>query len=77
MENFEKLAALGAKGVAGGAIAAWLGLVWFIRPVPTGGLDATSHLVAAAATFMVFGLMSAAHLWFGLQLTKGADSIRG
>ncbi len=77
MENFEKLAALGAKAVAGGTMAAWLGFVWFIRPVSSGGIDPTSHLVAASASFAVFGLISAAHLWFGMQLAKGADSIRG
>jgi hypothetical protein len=77
MENFEKLAALGAKGVAGGAMAAWLGFVWFIRPVSSGGIDPTSHLVAAAASFAVFGLISAAHFWFGVQLSKGAVPIEG
>lgn len=77
MENFEKLAALGALGVAGGAMAAWLGFVWFIRPVPTGGIDPTSHLVAAAASFAVFGLLSAAHAWFGHQLKTGAKPIDG
>jgi hypothetical protein len=77
MENFEKLAALGAKGVAGGAMAAWLGFVWFIRPVSSGGIDPTSHLVAASASFAVFALISAAHFWFGVQLSKGAAPIEG
>lgn len=77
MQNFEKMAALGALGVAAGAIVAWLGLVWFIRPVSTGGIDATSHFVAAAASLMVFGLLSAAHAWLGMQLRRGADSITG
>ena len=77
IENFEKLAALGALGVAGGAMAAWLGLAWFTRPVATGGIDATTHFALIAATFMVFGLMSAAHAWFGVQLKRGAVSITG
>ncbi len=77
MENFQKQAALGAKAVAGGAVAGWLGFAYFTRPVPTGGIDSTLHLVVMAATFMVFGLLSAAHFWFGQQLTIGRDSIRG
>lgn len=77
MENFEKLGALGAKAVAGGSLAAWLGFAFLTRPVPTGGIDATLHLVVMASSFMVLGLLSAAHFWFGQQLTKGADSIRG
>ncbi len=77
MENFEKLAALGAKGVAGGSMAAWLGFVYFVRPVPTGGIDATLHLAVAAASFAVFGLMAAAHAWFGHQLSRGAIPIDG
>lgn len=77
MENFEKLAALGAKGVGAGALVAWLGFVFVTRPVSSGGIDAVSHLCLAAASFMPFALLSAAHLWFGAQLTRGADSIRG
>lgn len=77
MQNFEKLAALGAQGAAGGLVAAWLGFVWFIRPVSSGGIDPTSHLVAAAAAFVVFGLLSAAHFWFGWQLKRGAVPIEG
>lgn len=77
MENFEKLAALGAKAVAGGAMAAWLGLVYLTRPVSSGGIDAVSHVTLAAASFVVVALLAAAHLWFGVQLTRGADTIRG
>ncbi len=75
--NLEKLGAQGALGVTGGSIAAWLGLVYVTRPVPTGGIDATLHLCLAAASFMVFGLMAAAHFWFAQQLKAGAQSIRG
>lgn len=77
MENFEKLAALGAKGVAGGAMAAWLGFAFFTRPVSSGGVDPVSHLAMIAATFMVFGMVALSHFWFGMQLAKGKDSIRG
>lgn len=77
MEHFEKLAALGAKGVAGGSMLAWLGFAFLTRPVSSGGVDAVTHLAMMAATFMVFGMVALAHFWFGMQLTKGADSIRG
>lgn len=77
MENFEKLAALGAQGATGGLVAAWLGFVWFIRPVSSGGIDPTSHLVASAASFVVFGLLALAHFWFGWQLKRGAVPIEG
>ena len=75
--DIQKVAALGAQGAAGGIIAAWLGFVWFIRPVPTGGIDQTLWVVAATATFTIFALLAAVHLYFGAQLKRGADSIRG
>jgi hypothetical protein len=77
MQNIEKLGALGAQGVAGGAMLAWLGLVYVTRPVSSGGIDAVLHLCLAAASFMPFALLAAAHWWFGMQLKRGADSIRG
>ncbi len=77
MQNFEKLAALGAQGAAGGLIAAWLGFGWFIRPVSSGGMDSTLHLVAMASTFVVFGWLALAHVWFGAQLKRGAIPIEG
>lgn len=77
MENFQKLAALGAKGVAGGSIAAWLGFAYFTRPVPTGGVEPVVHLVMIASTFVVFGMVALSHFWFGVQLSAGKDSIRG
>ncbi len=77
MENFEKLAALGAKGVAGGSLAAWAGFAFFTRPVSSGGVDPVTHLAIVASTFVVFGIVALAHFWFGVQLSTGADSIRG
>lgn len=68
--NFEKLAALGAQGAAGGIIAAWLGFVWLIRPVATGGIDQTSWVVASVATFVLFGSLAGAHLYLGAQLRR-------
>jgi hypothetical protein len=77
MENFEKLGALGAKAVAGGAVAGWAGFAFFTRPVSSGGVDPVTHMAMMAATFMVFGMIALAHFWFGHQLTHGRDSIRG
>lgn len=77
MENLQKLGALGAKGVAGGAMAAWLGFAAFTRPVSSGGVDPVTHLATMASTFMVFGMVALSHFWFGVQLIKGRDSITG
>ena len=75
--NFEKMAALGARGAAGGIVAAWLGFVWLIRPVSSGGMDRTSWVAASAASLVLLGLLAAVHVYFGAQLKRGADSIRG
>ena len=75
--DFQKMAAHGAQGAAGGIIAAWFGFVWLIRPVSSGGMDQTSWFVAATATFTIFALLAAVHLYFGAQLKRGADTIRG
>ncbi len=71
------MAALGAQGVAGGAMLAWLGLMFVTRPVPTGGIDSTLHLCLGAASFAVFGLLSLAHVWFAQQLKVGREPVRG
>ena len=77
MQNFEKLAALGALGVGGGSFAAWLGLVFITRPVSTGGIDGTSHFAVAVSALVVLGLVGGAHVLLGQQLRRGPDSIRG
>jgi hypothetical protein len=75
--DLEKLAGLGALGAAAGIMAAWLGLVWILRPVSSGGIDGTSHFAVAAASFVPMAWLAVAHAWFGIQLKRGADSIRG
>lgn len=75
--DFEKLAGLGALGAAAGLMVLWLAFVWVLRPVSSGGIDGTSHFAVSAASFFVFAWLAAAHAWFGRQLTRGADSIRG
>ncbi len=75
--TIEKLGALGAQGVAAGAMLAWVGLVYVTRPVSSGGIDPVAHLCLAAASFVPFALLAAAHAWFAQQLNHGPDSIRG
>jgi hypothetical protein len=75
--DLEKLAGMGALGAAGGIMLAWLGLVFVLRPVSSGGIDGTSHFAVAAASFAVMAWLAIAHAWFGVQLMRGADSIRG
>lgn len=75
--SIEKLGALGAQGVAAGAMLAWVGLVYVTRPVSSGGIDPVAHLCLAAAAFMPLALTAAAHAWFAQQLRHGPDSIRG
>jgi hypothetical protein len=75
--NIEKMGALGAQGVAGGAMLAWIGLVYVTRPVSSGGMEPVVHLCLAAASFVPFAVIAAAHFWFGQQLKHGADTIRG
>ncbi len=77
MENIEKMGALGAKAVAGGAVAAWLGFAFLTRPVSSGGVDKVTHMAMMAASFMPFAMIALSHFWFGQQLTKGRDAIRG
>lgn len=75
--TIEKLAALGALGASGGIVAAWLVLVFLLRPVSTGGIDAISHHALALSMAVPMLLLAGAHAWFGLQLRRGAESIRG
>lgn len=77
MPNFEKLAALGAQGVAGGAMVAWLAFLYVTRPGPTGGFTPVLHMCLAASTFMLFGWLALAHWWMGAQLKRGRVSIVG
>ncbi|MFM8909590.1 MAG: hypothetical protein ACKOH8_03250 [Gemmatimonadota bacterium] len=75
--NFDKWAALGAQGVAGGTIVAWLAFVFVTRPVSTGGIDGVLHLALAAASFVPFAMISVTHAWFAQQLKVGRSVIRG
>lgn len=77
LARLQRFAAFGAMGAAGGLMAAWLGLVWFVRPVPTGGMEPVTHFVVTSSSFVVFAMLASAHLWFGLQLKRGPSSITG
>lgn len=83
-EKFLKYAALGALGVAPGAIAAYAALVFAFRPTPTGGMpgsgggiDAVSWLVLIAAMAVPIALVAAWHVDFGKQLKAGKNSCPG
>lgn len=76
-EKYEKQLGLGAYGAAGALVVAWMGFLWLTMPVSSGGMDRVSHLCVGAASAAVFGWLVLAHAWFGRQLTRGADSIRG
>ncbi len=75
--DFVKLAAQGALGAAAGLMALWLGFLFVTRPGSTGGFDSTLHLCLGAATLVLFGWLALAHVWMGLQLKNGPQSIRG
>ena len=77
LRKIEKVAGLGAKGAAGGLLMVWLGLILLTRPVSSGGMDARGWYSLIAASGVVVGWLALAHWWFGVQLQKGADTIRG
>jgi hypothetical protein len=75
--DIQKMGALGAQGVAAGAMVAWLGFVYLTRPVSSGGIDPVLHLCLSSAAFVPFALIAAVHAWFGAQLKRGPEMIRG
>ncbi len=77
LEKYEKQLGLGAHAMSGGLVVLWLGFLWLTMPVSSGGIDKVLHLAVGAASAMVFGWLTLAHVWFGNQLKRGADSIRG
>ena len=68
LKPYAKLAAMGALGVGAGAIAAYLLLAYFTRPVPSGGIDQTHSLVTWIALAIPVTLIVAAHLVYARVL---------
>lgn len=84
VEKVTKFAALGAIGVAPGALGLYAALLFLFRPTPTGGapgsgggFDAIGFMVVAAAMLVPLGLAAAWHVDFGKQLQKGKNSCPG
>lgn len=76
LPKFAKLAGLGAFGACLGLVAAYLGLVFFTRPMTAGGIDSTNATVAWIAIAGVIVFLIAAHVMLGKQLlllAKGKD----
>jgi hypothetical protein len=82
--KFTKFAALGALGVAPGAMGLYGLLLFVFRPTPTGGapgngggFDPTGWFVVAAAMIVPLGLAALWHVDFGRQLQKGRTHCPG
>ena len=74
--KFAKLAGLGAFGACLGLVAAYLGLVFFTRPMTAGGIDSINAAVAWIAIAGVIVFLIAVHVMIGKQLlllAKGKD----
>jgi hypothetical protein len=83
-QNFAKYAALGALGVAPGALGLYGLLVLVFRPTPTGGgpgsgggIDPVGWWVLIFAMIVPLGLAAAWHVDFGKQLQKGSNRCPG
>ena len=79
-----KFAALGALGVAPGAMGLYGLLLFAFRPTPTGGapgngggFDPVGWWVVAAAMIVPLGLAALWHVDFGRQLQRGKNSCPG
>jgi carbon starvation protein CstA len=75
MQKFEKLAAVGAAGVAGGALVAYSLLIFAFRPVPTGGFSRLLWTVVTVAMVIPVAILAGAHLAFAKQLKDGASAM--
>ena len=69
--RFEKLAALGAVGVAGAVLVVYLLWIYVTRPQPsTAGIDATNAVLTWIATGLLALAIIAVHLTFARQLWR-------
>jgi hypothetical protein len=80
--KFQRMAILGALGVCGGVVAAWLGLAWLGTPTvfggapgATGGIDTTTRYVLWIAALVPVALFLWSHLAFAKQLKDGPKSL--
>jgi hypothetical protein len=68
MKKYGKPAALGALGVAAGAVALYLVIAWGSTPSPSGGIDSTHALLAYVSAAFPFAAIIAVHVVFARQL---------
>lgn len=66
--GFQKLAALGAVGVAGGLFLLLAALFVFLHPYPRGAMDHTHYTLTLMAFTGLLGAIIAVHLAFAHQL---------
>ena len=66
--GFNKLAALGALGVAGGLVLLLALLYVFLHPYPRGAMDHTEYTLTLMAFTGLLGAIIAVHLAFAHQL---------
>ena len=68
LKPYAKLAALGALGVCGGAVALYLLIAFGSRSIPLGGIDGTHSTLAFISLAVPFVLIIAAHLVYARVL---------
>jgi nitrate/nitrite transporter NarK len=73
MEKFNKLAGMGAAGVAVGTFFAYLALIAVFRPVGNGGFDHVLWYTVAIAMIVPVLVLAGAHLAFAKQLKDGTS----
>lgn len=83
-QKYMKFAALGALGVAPGALGLYALMLFVFRPTPQGGapgsgggFDMIGWLVLVAALIVPLGLAAAWHVDFGKQLQRGKSTCPG
>lgn len=71
--GFQKLAALGALGVAGGLLLLLAVVFVFLHPYPRGAMDHTHYTLTLMAFTGLLGALIAVHLAVAHQLWYGPD----
>ena len=69
--GFQKLAALGALGAAGGLTLVLAAVFVLLHPYPRGGMDGTQYVLALMAFTGLLGAIIVVHLVFAHQLWHG------
>jgi hypothetical protein len=67
-ERIARLAGLGALGAAAGLLAVYAFLVYVTRPVPTGGMNATTAVVTWISLGGLFIALVVVHVVYGRLL---------